>query len=259
MLVGFIIVFPIFYAVMVSFMSPSDVSKYPPRVVPKAFLMDNYNSILASYPLFTFLKNSLIVCFIVICSQIILSSFAAYAFSYFKFPGKSLLFSAILTTMMIPPETIIVSNYVTISNLKLIDTYWAMILPYTVSGMAIFLMRQYYLTIPKELKQAAEIDGCSDIKFILYVTMPISLPTIASLGVYVFVLTYNQYMWPLLVTNSMNMRTVQIGMSMLIDSEALNYGNVTAGAVFVLLPVIAVFIFGQKYLIKGMTSGAVKG
>ena len=161
--------------------------------------------------------------------------------------------------MMIPAETIIVANYITVCKLNLINTYIAMVLPYLISGMAIFMMRQYYLTIPKELKEASDIDGCSDLGFIFHVTIPISVPTIAALSVYTFVRTYNQFMWPLFVTNSMNMRTVQVGMSMLIDGEVVNYGNVTAGAVFVLLPIMMVFIFGQKYLIQGMTSGAVKG
>ena len=257
--IGFLIISPILYAMMVSFMPPQDVSSYPPRIFPRRFLVENYRSILSTYPLFTFLKNSFIVCSIVIAAQITLSSLAAYALTYFEFPGKKLLFTLILCTMMIPTETIVIANHMTMCNLRLVDTYWALVLPYLVSGMSIFLMRQYYLTIPRELKQASDIDGCGDLGFIVFVTVPISVPTIAALSVYAFVRTYNQYMWPLFVTNSMKMRTVQVGISMIIDGEAINYGNVTAGAMFVLLPVILVFIIGQKYLIQGMTSGAVKG
>ncbi len=257
--VGLFIVSPILYAALVSFMNPSEVSSYPPRLWPSAFQLTNYRAILTIFPLFRFLLNSITVCAIVILSQILVSSLAAYAFAFFRFPGKSLLFALILSTMMIPAETVIIANYLTMCDLRIVNTYAALVLPYLASGMGIFLMRQFYLTIPKELREASQIDGCRDLRFLWSVTMPLSLPTIAALSVYVFVLTYNQYMWPLFVTNSTNMRTVQIGMSMLIDAETTNYGNVTAGAVFVLVPVVAIFVLGQKYLIKGMTSGAVKG
>ncbi len=259
LLIGMIMMFPVFYALMVSLMPPEDISVYPPRVLPRQITFGNYLSVMDTYPVFRFLLNSLIQCGIVIISQTILSSLSAYALVFYDFPGKTLLFTLIQCTMMIPAETIIIANYITICNLQLINTYTAIVLPYLISGMAIFMMRQYYLTIPRELKEASEIDGCKDLRFIFSVLVPLSIPTIAALSVYTFVRTYNQYMWPLFVTNSMRMRTVQVGVSMLIDGEAINYGNVTAGAIYVLMPVMAVFILGQKYLIQGMTSGAVKG
>lgn len=259
LLVGILVVSPIVYACFVSFMDPSEVSSYPPKVIPDVFKLVNYRTVLNQFPLFTFLKNSLIVCAVIILSQVIVSSFSAYAFAFFDFPCKELLFTLIISTMMIPAETIIISNYLTMCDLGLVNTYLALVLPYLASGMGIFLMRQFYLTIPSELKQAASIDGCGDFMFLFRITMPLSAPTIASLGVYVFVITYNQYMWPLFVTNSTSMRTVQIGMSMLIEAETVNYGNVTAGAVFILVPIVLIFVLGQKYLVKGMIGGAVKG
>ncbi len=259
LLMGILIVAPILYAALVSFMNPAEVSSYPPAIFPKNFQLTNYLAILNIFPLFRFLLNSIIVCLIVIAAQILISSLSAYAFSFFEFPGRNLLFALILSTMMIPAETVIIANYLTMCDLKLVNTYFALVLPYLASGMGIFLMRQFFLTVPRELKQAAAIDGCGDLRFLWSVLMPISVPTIAALSVYVFVLTYNQYMWPLFVTSSTNMRTVQVGMGMLIDAETTNYGNVTAGAIFVLIPVVLIFILGQKYLIRGMTSGAVKG
>ena len=259
LLVGILIISPIVYAFLVSFMRPSEVSAYPPQIIPEALQFENYLAVLERFPLLSFLKNSLIVCAVVITAQIITSSLAAYAFAFFEFPGKKLLFSIVLLTMMIPAETIIISNYRTMCDLKLVDTYLALVLPYLAAGMGVFLLRQFFLTIPMELKQAAYIDGCGDFRFLISVVMPISKPIIASLGVYVFVTTYNQYMWPLFVTNTTEMRTIQIGMGILLDAEAVNYGNATAGAVFTLIPVLLIFIFGQKYLIKGMVGGAVKG
>lgn len=257
--VGFLIISPIVYALMVSFMQPSEVSAYPPKIFPDGLNLENYLAVLERFPLLSFLKNSLIVCAVVIVAQIITSSLAAYAFAFFEFPGKRLLFGTVLLTMMIPAETIIISNYRTMCDMKLVDTYLALVLPYLAAGMGVFLLRQFFLTIPIELKQAAYIDGCGDFRFLLSIVMPISKPIIASLGVYVFVTTYNQYMWPLFVTNTTEMRTIQIGMGILLDAEAVNYGNATAGAMFTLIPVLLIFIIGQKYLIKGMVGSAVKG
>ncbi len=121
------------------------------------------------------------------------------------------------------------------------------------------MMRQYFMTVPKELKEASIIDGCNHFQFLFKVLLPISTPIIASLGIYVFINTYNQFLWPLLVTNRETMRTVQIGISMLQSAEQVNYGIVLAAAIFILIPAIVVFAFGQKQLVKGMTSGAVKG
>jgi sn-glycerol 3-phosphate transport system permease protein len=125
--------------------------------------------------------------------------------------------------------------------------------------MGIFLMRQFFLTIPRELHEAAIIDGCKDLRFLLQVVMPISKPAIASMGVYIFIQVYNQFLWPLLATNSNHMRTVQVGISILKEAEISDYGAVLAGSIIILVPVVLVFIIGQRYLMKGMVSGAVKG
>jgi sn-glycerol 3-phosphate transport system permease protein len=165
----------------------------------------------------------------------------------------------VLATMMIPMDSIIIANYLTVAQARLTNTYVGLVLPYLTSAMGIFLMRQFFLTIPRELQEAAILDGCSDMRFLLKIVMPISKPAIASLGVYTFIQVYNQYLWPLLVTNSNRMRTVQVGIGILKESEAVDYGIVLAGSVIILIPVIIVFIIGQKYLIRGMTAGAVKG
>lgn len=258
-LLGVVVMSPLIYAVLLSFMTPAEIAAYPPKLWPNSFDLRNYVSVLNQIPLWTFLKNSVVVSVIVIVAQVIIASLAAYAFAFFEFRGKRFIFFLVLATIMFPGETIIIGNYLTIANMGLTDTYIALVLPYLVSGMGIFMMRQFYMTIPKELKEAAEIDGCGDMRFFVQIALPISMPAVAALGFYVFVLTYNQFMWPLLVTNRMSMRTVQVGMSMLMESETPNYGMVLAGAVFMLIPAVVVFIIGQRYLVKGMTEGAVKG
>lgn len=259
LLVGLLIISPLLYALSVSFMTVSEVAEYPPRFFPSRVSLSNYKTVLTQIPFFGFMKNSFIVCLLAILGQVITCSFAAYAFTFFEFRGKNLLFSAVLATMMVPAEATIIANYLTIAGWRLQDTYFALVAPYLTSAMGIFLMRQFFLTIPKELREASQLDGCGHLRFLFSVVLPMSKPIIASLSIYVFINIYNQFMWPLLVTNNPSKRTIQIGMSILRQSEAVNYGVVLAGAIIVVLPVIVVFIVGQKYLVKGMTAGAVKG
>jgi sn-glycerol 3-phosphate transport system permease protein len=145
-------------------------------------------------------------------------------------------------------------------NLRLNNTYPGLVLPYLTSAMGIFLIRQFFLSIPKELHEAAIMDGCRDLRFLFSIVIPISIPALASLGIYTFIGIYNQFFWPLLVTNTNLMRTVQVGMFYLfIDENGLNYGMLMACFVVTLLPAIIAFVIGQKRLVKGMTAGAVKG
>jgi sn-glycerol 3-phosphate transport system permease protein len=258
-LLGLIVVSPLFYALSVSFMSRADVLSSPPLLLPTEPTLRNFEKVLESVPLGRYLVNSLIVSGIEIVAQVLFCSFAAYAFAFLKFKGKNLLFTLVLATMMIPGETTVISNYLTIQNLRLIDTYAGLVAPGLVSGMGIFLLRQFYLTVPMEIKDAATVDGCGHFSFFIRILMPISLTSITSLSIYLFVRTYNAFFWPLLVTNSDDMRTIQIGISYLMNSEAVDYGVVIAGAVLALIIPILVFILGLRYLISGMTAGAVKG
>ena len=257
--IGFLIISPLLMGLSLSFMTASEMASIPPHFVPHNPVIHTYQNALKTVPIFYFMKNSVIVCAIVIVGQICTCSFAAYAFSFYKFRGQRFLFLLILSTMMIPADAIIIANYLTISQLRLSDTYVALIAPYLTGAMGIFLLRQFFLTIPKELREAAIIDGCKDMRFLFSVVMPVSKPAIAALGIYVFIQVYNQFLWPLLVTNTNGMRTVQVGMSILKEAEVVDYGNVLAGSVLILIPAIVVFLIGQKYLIRGMTAGAVKG
>ena len=259
LLVGLIVISPILLAISMSFMTPSQLATFPPRFLPESLHLSNYRAAFRNVSLLRLMSNSFIVCATVITAQITTCSFAGYAFAFFDFPYKNTIFIIVLATMMIPQDAIIIANYLTISQLHLTDTYTALVAPYLTSAMGIFLMRQYFMTIPQELKEASMIDGCSDIKFLGVILLPLSKPVIASLGIYVFIQTYNQFLWPLLVTNKMEMRTVQIGMALIKSGESVNYCAVIAGAVLILLPAVMVFICGQKYLVQGMTAGAVKG
>ncbi len=258
-LLGLIIVSPLIVGFLMSFMSLSEISSIPPKVWPDSFALLNYATAFKIAPLFSMMLNSFIVCAVVIFFQMLTCSFSAYAFTFFEFRYKQILFIIVLSTMMIPQDSIIIANYLTISRLSLTDTFVGLTIPFFTSAMGIFMMRQYFKTVPKELKEASVLDGCTHIQFLFKILLPISTPILSALGIYVFINTYNQFLWPLLVTNRETMRTVQIGISMLQAAEQVNYSVVLAAAVFILFPAIIVFAFGQKQLVKGMTSGAVKG
>ena len=165
----------------------------------------------------------------------------------------------VMATMMIPGEATIISNYLTVSGWNWLDSYQVLIVPYLTSAMGIFLFRQFYLTFPISLYESAKIDGCSNLRFIWQILMPLTKSAMGAMAVYTFINAWNMYMWPLLVTGSDKMRTVQIGIGMLDSVDSQSITLMIAGVVLIILPSISIFIAGQKQLIRGMFSGAVKG
>lgn len=258
-LIGLLIISPLIIGICFSFQKESELAVYPLKFLTASPTLENYLEVFRKLPLLTYLKNSGIVCLIAIAAQIIISCMAAYGFVYFEFPGKKLLFSLVLMTTMIPGEVVVITNYTTIQSLHLTNSYAGLVLPSLISGTAIFLMRQFFMTLPKDYKEAATLDGCGELAFLWRIAVPMAMPTIASLAVYLFVMIYNQFFWPLLVTNNSAMRTVQIGISMLVTGDTLNYGQILAGAVVAIIPTAVIYIFGQDYMINGMTAGGIKG
>lgn len=256
---GMIIIAPILYAFSLSLMYSAEISQYPPKLISSQPSLDNYKKALDMVPFSRFLMNSSIVCLFVTFGQMITCSLAAYAFAFFEFKGKKVLFIAVLATMMIPSEATIVSNYLTVSGLGWNDSLKVLVIPFLTSALGIFMIRQFYLTVPHELEQAAAIDGCNKYLYLTKILMPISKPVLASLGIYAFINTWNQYMWPLLTINNPEKRTVQIGISMLHFSEGNSYEIILAGALMIIIPSVIVFMIGQKKLIDGMITGAIKG
>ncbi len=254
-----VILLPLLYTLSISLMPPSEI--YKNHLIPTSINFNNYVKAFTNpaYSFLTFIRNSFIVSTTVMLGQMLTCSMAAFAFSFLDFRGKKLLFILVLATMMVPGEATIIANYLTISRWGWLDTFRALIIPYLTSAMGIFLLRQSYLAFAKELHEAARIDGCSNPRFMASIVVPLSRPALGALGAYVFLNTWNQYMWPLLVTNSANYRTVQIGISMLYDIDAESLGLMMAGVVIVIVPSLSIFIFMQKQLINGLMAGAVKG
>ena len=258
-LIGLLFISPMIIGLLFSFQSDSQLGAAPLRLITENPTIENYIEVFRKVPLLHYLKNTAVVCVVAICAQIVFSSLAAYGFVYFDFPLKKQLWTLILMTMMVPGEVVVITNYVTAQNLHLINTYAGLFITSMISGTAIFMMRQYYMQLPKDFKEAAVLDGCGDIGFLFRVATPLSIPTISALAVYLFVHIYNAYFWPLLVTNKDTMRTIQIGISFLVTGDIISYGQILAGAMVAILPSVIAYIFGQDYIIKGMTAGGIKG
>ncbi len=261
-LLGILIISPVLVGLSFSFKSSEEsmmAFNSLLDVLPKQPTLENYEWVLENIDILGYLKNTFIQCAIVIVMQLLLCSFAAYALTYYEFKAKSTLFMLVLASMMIPGDVVIITNYLSIQNWGLTNTHFGMAVPYFISGMGIFLMRQFYLTLPRDLKEASEIDGCTDMGFFFRIAMPLSVPSLAGLAIYQFINIYNRYFWPLLVTNSKDLRTIQIGIAMLNSGESRKPVTTLAGSMLCIIPVAIVFIIGQKYLVKGMTAGAVKG
>ncbi|BBF45046.1 glycerol-3-phosphate ABC transporter, permease protein UgpE [Lachnospiraceae bacterium KM106-2] len=254
-----IVLFPLIYAICISIMPSGELFSTTSSIFPKNPTIENYQQALEKVPLFQFILNSFIVAGCITFGQIISCSLAAFSFTFLEFKGKKVLFAIVMATMMVPGEATIISNYLTVSGWQWLDSYKVLIIPYLTSAMGIFLFRQFYMTFPKSLWEAAKLDGCGNLRFIRKILVPLTKSAVGAMAVYTFINAWNMYMWPLLVTGSNQMRTVQIGISMLDSTDSQSITMMVAGVVMIIVPSISIFIIGQKQLIHGMFSGAVKG
>lgn len=254
-----LILLPLLYAISVAFMPSSELFTTELNILPQNPTLENFKQALAKVPLLRFVGNSFLVAGLITVGQIISCSLAAFSFSFLDFKGKNILFMLVMATMMIPGEATIISNYLTVSSWGWLDSYQVLIVPYLTSAMGIFLFRQFYLSFPISLYESAKIDGCKNLRFIVQILIPLTKSAIGAMAVYTFINAWNMYMWPLLVTGSDTMRTVQIGIGMLDSVDSQSITLMIAGVVMIILPSLSIFIVGQKQLIKGMFSGAVKG
>ncbi len=258
-LASVLVAFPLLLALSYSFMSEAQITSYPPPILPAGLRLDNYDRVFNTIPIGRYLLNSFVVSGLVVAGQLVTSSLAAFAFAFLAFRGRDLLFFVFLSTLMIPWEATIIPNYMTIRDLGWIDTYQALAVPFMATAFGTFLLRQSFLQIPLQLRDAAVIDGASSFQFFSQVILPLSRPALSTVAVYGFLSTWNQYFWPLLVTNQTLMRTTQVGIVQLRFEETLRWGFVMAGVIMVAAPTLALLVLGQRQLVRGLTAGAVKG
>jgi len=250
---------PFLWMVMTSFMDELEVYQFPPRLLPEKFLWSNYREALTLLPFNRFFLNSLIMSLGIVAGQLIICSMAAFAFARLKFPGKNRLFSIYLATMMIPVIVLIIPQFLLIDSFGWLNSYWALIVPFLNSVWGIFLLRQFFLTLPKDLEDAARIDGASNWKIYWKIILPLSKPALATLGIFSFVGTWKEFLWPLIATTQMEMRPVEVGIALFHTLHLTKWPYQMAAAVVVMLPLVLVFFFTQRYFIKGIALTGMKG
>lgn len=257
---GLVIISPIIYCVLSALKSQAEFAVYPPVLFPEDFFnLTNFKQVFEKTPIVRFMLNSLIVSAVGTSARILFASLAAFAFAYYNFKGKKLLFFVVLATMMLPGDTLIITNYLTVSKMSLLDNYLGMCITSFVGATQMFMLRQHFKTIPKELYEAAQLDGCGNLTYILRIVGPISKPILVTLCVQSFIGLWNTYLWPLLITNKVEMRTVQVGVTMLTTPHDTNFSLVMAGVVIVLIPSFMLFILLRKNIVEGMSTGALVG
>ena len=254
-MIGLLILFPLLYGFFGSFKSAHEFASFPPTFFPKSFgYLDNFAAVFQQVPVGRFYLNSLIVALATATVRLILATLAAYAFAFFNFRGKRILSVFLLGTMMLPADTLLITNYQTISHLGLLDTYLGMSIVSFVGASQMFMLRQRFLSSPIALREASQIDGCGDIRFLVSILVPTSWPLMVTLFLQSFVASWNTYLWPLLVTNTNEMRTIQVGVTMLTSIEATNYETILAGVTVALLPAVIFFIILRRSMTGAMSS-----
>ena len=219
-----------------------------------------YKNVFSSIPVIRYFLNSLIVALFTTLAQVIIASLAGYGFARTDFKGKNVLFFIIILTMMVPPQVNIVPLFFIMSKLGWINTYQALIVPGIFGGFGVFMMRQYFLGLSKELEDASKLDGCNMFQTFYKIALPCALPAVVTLSIFTFVTTWNSFMWPLIVTNTESMRTLAVGLTIFKSSfrEITLWGELMACSCICSIPVILIFILGKKYLINNPMDGAIK-
>lgn len=256
---GLVVISPIIYCVLVSFMEPSEILTKDLHIMPNYIYLVNYIKAVTKTDIFRFMFNSFVVAFVSSVVRLITASCAAYSFAFFEYPGKKLLFYLTIGTMIIPADVLVVQNYFTVAGMNLINTYTGMMVTFFVSAMNVFVIRQYFMSYSKSLKEAALMDGCGNFLFFIKILLPTTTPALATVFISSFVGTWNTYLWPLIVTNVNEMRTAQVAITMLNTEASSDYGVVMAAATIILVPSILVFILFQRKIVGGLMSGSVKG
>ena len=256
---GLVIIFPLIYCFLSSFKTPSEF--LDPKLLPSSFLnLDNYKAALERGNLLRYILNSFVIAFLGSAIRLIFSILAAYVFAFYDFKGKNVVFFMILGTMMIPSDVLLATNYLTVSRLHLLNTYMGVMVVSFVSASATFMLRQRFKTIPRDMREAASMDGYGDIWFILRVLLSITRPVVTTLFVQSFISLWNSYLWPLIATaSSPEMRTVMVGITRLNSWEDENYQLVMAGVVISLIPSIILFLIMRRSLRKGGLEGSLVG
>jgi multiple sugar transport system permease protein len=250
---------PFAWMLSTSLKEPSDVFIYPPQWIPQPVQWENYQKTVTVMPFGRFYVNSILQASAVTALQLLTASLAAFAFARLRFRGRDVLFLLYLATMMIPFPVTMIPNFIVMRYLKWIDSFRALILPPSFSAFSTFLLRQYFMSIPLEMDDAARVDGASSFRIWWRIILPLSGPALAALAIFTFLGQWNSFLWPLIVTNSEEMRTLPVGLATFQGQYSVQWHLLMAGSVIAVLPILVIYIAGQKWFVRGITLSGMGG
>jgi multiple sugar transport system permease protein len=252
---------PLVWMVSTSFKEQFQVFTYPPEWIPDPWTLKGYQRLFSMSPIGNWLFNSVFVAVTITACQLVFSSLAAYAFARVRFPGRDIIFMGYLATMMIPGQVTLIPGYILIKYLGWIDSYYALTIPFLFgSAFGTFLLRQFFQTIPTDLEDAARIDGAGYFDTYFRIILPLAKPALATLGVFVFLHFWNDFLWPLIVINTNELRTLPVGLAVVSRSMfGTDWPALMGGAVISLVPILTIFFFAQRYFVQGITLTGLKG
>ena len=258
-IVALIMIFPILWIALTSLKPESLILGKPAKLFPEEYTIEQYGLLLNAIPFFTFVKNSLIFAGGVTIISLFFDSMAGYAFAKLRFPGSNIVFFLVLATLMIPFQIVMIPLYLMMHKLHGLDTYWGMIIPRITNAFGIYLMRQFFLSVPEDLLDAGRIEGLSEFKIYIKIALPITTTALTTLGVFHFMYNWNDFLWPLIITTSQEMRTLPVGLALFTGEHVMEHGPIMAGAVLSIIPILIFYLFAQKTFIKGVALSGMKG
>ena len=259
-----LMVVPFVWTLSTAFKESADVFASPPQLIPDPVTLQNFEDVFTLLPFPRYFFNSVVVTGLIVLCNVFFGTMAAYAFAKLRFPGRDLIFGALLLTLMVPFQVNLIPLYAIMVRLRDVtdvigaDTYFGLIAPSAIQVFGIFLMRQFLRSIPNEILENARVDGASEWRILRSIIFPLALPGMATLAIFTFVAAWNDFLWPLIVTSSDEMRTLPVGLALLARKNTVNWGQTMAGTVLAAAPMIVVFLFLQRQFIEGLTAGSVK-
>ncbi|HYM61786.1 MAG TPA: carbohydrate ABC transporter permease [Thermoanaerobaculia bacterium] len=256
---GLITLFPLFWMLSASFMTSGEATTFPPHLVPHAATLEQYRQLLVRLDLGRAFFSSAVVAVTVTIFSVLFSSMAGYAFAKLRFRGRERAFGFLLIALVIPPQVGMLPLFLLMKTLHLVNTYWGAIIPSLATVFGIFLIRQFMLSIPYEVIEAARIDGASELRIYWSVVLPLARPILATLATFMFMSTWNDFMWPLIILSDKSHYTLPVSIANLVGEHVLDVELMMAGSVLTVLPVLLLFVVLQRYYIAGLMAGSVKG
>lgn len=254
-----VVALPFIWMILTAVKPSNEVLLMPPKWLPSTLMWENFVDAYHAAPFKQYLCNSIIVSICITTGEVLTAILAAFAFSHLNFKGRQLLFIMMIATMMVPSEILIIPNYMTLSHFGWINSYKALILPWSTSIFSIFLLRQQFLSIPSAYYKAARLDGCSDFQYLWTILIPMSMPTVFSIGILKFINSWNAYLWPLIVTNTAEMRTLPVALAVFSSESGVHYNTLMAFSLMIIMPIIILYVILQRQIINGVGRTGLKG